>query len=69
MCVCPQLLQACGFSLSLFLSVSKHLFADESHKGQLISKCLFDILNFPKKQHKISALESKKWSNHKKGTL
>ena len=33
-------------------------------KGQLISECLFDILNFPKKQQKIwqiSALESKKW--------
>ena len=33
-----------------------------------ISKCLFDILNFPKDQQKIwqiSALESKKWSNRK----
>ena len=39
-----------------------------SIKGQLISECLFDVLNFPKKQPKIwqiSALESKKWSNHK----
>ena len=45
MYVCPQLLQACGFSLSLFLSVSKHLFADESHKGQLISECLFWFLS------------------------
>ena len=37
-------------------------------KGQLISECLFDVLNFPKNQRKIwqiSALESKKWSNHK----
>ena len=34
-------------------------------KGQLISERLFDVLNFPKKQRKISALESKKWSNHK----
>ena len=49
MYVCPQLLQACGFPLSLFLSVSKHLFADESHKGQLISECLFYFLNFQKK--------------------
>ena len=35
-------------------------------KGQLISKCHFDILNFPKKQRKflqISALGTKKWSN------
>ena len=37
-------------------------------KGQLISECLFYILNFPKNQQKIwqiSTLESKKWSNHK----
>ena len=37
-------------------------------KGQLISECLFDVLNFPKKQRKIwqiSALEFKKWSNNK----
>ena len=34
----------------------------------LISECLFDVLNFPKKQRKnwqISAQESNKWSNHK----
>ena len=40
----------------------------KSIKGQLISECLFDVLNFPKNQRKIwqiSALESKKWSNHK----
>ena len=39
-----------------------------SAKGQLISECLFDVLNFPKdhrKNRQISALESKKWSNHK----
>ena len=37
-------------------------------KGQLISEWLFDVLNFPKNQQKIwqiSALEYKKWSNHK----
>ena len=37
-------------------------------KGQLISECLFDTLKFPKKTRKIrqiSALEYKKWSNHK----
>ena len=37
-------------------------------KGQLISECPFEILNFPKippKIRQISALESKKWSNHK----
>ena len=36
--------------------------------GQLISEWLFDVLKFPKKQWKfwqISALESRKWSNHK----
>ena len=37
-------------------------------KGQLISECLFDFLNFPKNQQnicQISAPESKKWSNIK----
>ena len=37
-------------------------------KGQLISECPFEILDFPKippKNWQISALESKKWSNHK----
>ena len=42
-------------------------------KGQLISECLFDDLNFPKKQRKIwqiSAQETKKLSNlQSKGTL
>ena len=40
-------------------------------KGQLLSEWFFDVLNFPKKTNiKISALESKKWLNHKdKGTL
>ena len=36
-------------------------------KGQLISECLFDVLNLPKNQRniwQISALEYKKWSNH-----
>ena len=37
-------------------------------KGQLISECPFEILDFPKiprNIRQISALESKKWSNHK----
>ena len=37
-------------------------------KGQLISECLLSVIDFSKKQRKIgqiSALESKKWSNHK----
>ena len=42
-------------------------------KGQLVSECLFGILNFPKKQRKIwqiSAIETKKWSNQEsKGTF
>ena len=33
---------------------------EEVAKGQLISECLFDILNFPKNKRKISALEYKK---------
>ena len=40
----------------------------DATKGQLISECLFDVLNFLKQQQKIcqiSALESKKWLNHK----
>ena len=35
-------------------------------KGQLISECIFGVLNFPKTQRKIwqiSALETKKGSN------
>ena len=37
-------------------------------KGQLISECLFDVLNFPKKT--ISALKYKKWLNQQnKGTF
>ena len=46
---------------------------DGGSKGQLISECLFGVLNFPKNQQKIwqiSALETKKWSNQQsKGTL
>ena len=41
-------------------------------KGQIISECLFDFLNFPKEHQKIrqiSAQESKKWSNHKKNVF
>ena len=37
-------------------------------KGQIISECLFDFLNFPKNHRKIwqiSAQKSKKCSNHK----
>ena len=45
-----------------------NLFVD-FFKGQLISEWIFDALNFPKNNNKIfwqiSALESKKWSNHK----
>ena len=40
----------------------------QNSKGQSISEYLFDVLYFPEKQLKIwqmSALESKKWSNHK----
>ena len=44
-----------------------------SFKGQIISECLFDFLNFPKNQRKIwqvSAQKSKKWSNQQsKGTF
>ena len=48
------------------ISPSSHLLL--MAKGQLISECLFDILNFPKNKQKvwkISASESKKRSNHK----
>ena len=39
-------------------------------KGQLISKWPFDVLNFPKKQGKISALGTKKrWNQQNKGTF
>ena len=44
-------------------------------KGQLISECIFNVLNFPKKNTyaknwQISALESKKWCNQQnKGTF
>ena len=41
------------------------------HKGQLISECRFDVLNFPKNQWKhltTSVLESKKgWNQQNKG--
>ena len=42
--------------------------ANVIYKGQLISECPFEILDFPKIPRKIgqiSALESKNWSNHK----
>ena len=41
-------------------------------KGELISECLFDFLNFPKNHRKIwqiSAQGSKKWSNHKRNVF
>ena len=41
---------------------------EKNTKGQIISECPFEILDFPKiplKIWQISALESKKWSNHK----
>ena len=52
-----------GKSLLLFFGSYDYL--RTTAKGQLISECLFDVLNFPKNQRQISALESKKWSNHK----
>ena len=42
--------------------------ANSSGKGQIISECPLEILDFPKippKIWQISALESEKWSNHK----
>ena len=54
------------------MSTFCHVYAIEkvygAGKGQIISECLFDVLDFPKNQRKIwqiSALVSKKWSNHK----
>ena len=47
---------------------SQYMYWTVSSIGQLISECLLDVLNFPKKQQKnwqISALEYKKWLNHK----
>ena len=44
------------------------IFALPQTKGQIISECPFEILDFPKIPRKIwqiSALESEKWSNHK----
>ena len=41
-------------------------------RGQIISECLFDFLNFPKNHRKIwqiSAQGSKKWSNHKRNVF
>ena len=48
--------------------------ATAAGKGQLITKLLFGVLNFPKNQLKnlkdVCGLESKKWSNqYDKGTL
>ena len=50
----------------LFEDVYKSIKKKEIAEGQLFSECLFDILNFQKKQRKIwqiSALETKMWSN------
>ena len=41
-------------------------------KGQLISECFFEFLNFPinhQKIRQISAQESKMWPNHKKNVF
>ena len=35
----------------------------ETVKGQLISECPLGVIDFPKNQRKISALESNEWSN------
>ena len=53
------LAQLCNFNLNLLIMT----------KGQLISECLFDVLNFQKKKKTTKNLtnfcpESKKWSNH-----
>ena len=49
----------CCFYDHLVFPVSMQMINDLNAKGQLISECHFDVLNFPKNQ------ESKKWSNHK----
>ena len=43
---CPH----CGEVFSNFAEVEAHIITE--HKGQLISECLFDVLNFSKKQRK-----------------
>ena len=56
-----------GFG-SLYETSNALVFATAQSKVQLISEYLFDFVNFPKNQQniwQISALESKKWSNHK----
>ena len=61
-----------GFG-SLYETSNALVFATEQSKGQLISECLFDFVNFPKKQRniwQISALVYKKWSKQQnKGTF
>jgi len=59
------LLYPCDFWIGTFQESG---YFDSPAKGQLISECLFDILNFPRNQRgiwQISALGYQKWSNHK----
>ena len=55
------------------ISWNRRSMKQKKSKGQLISECLFDILNFAKDHRKIwqiSSLEYKKWSNQQnKGIL
>ena len=55
------------------ISWNRRSMKQKKSKGQLISECLFDILNFAKNQRKIwqiSALEYRKGSNQQnKGTF
>ena len=56
-----------GIFLEFIPSESKVQFIKHA-KGQIISECFFDFVNFPKKHRKIwqiSAQKSKKCSNHK----
>ena len=65
---CTFYLGAFWFDVPFLATVKAFIILGAIYKGQLISECLFDMLNFPKNQRKIwqiSALESKKWSNHK----
>ena len=48
-CTLCQVLICVG-SLDAHLNGKKH---NKTLKGQLISECLFDVLNFPKNQRKI----------------
>ena len=63
---CPQFYIQLVFKAPLCITLTISDQKIVSGKGQIISVCLFDFLNFPKKHRKIwqiSAQESKKWSN------